>query len=242
MIPSDADLQAAIDLAVGMGMTALTGTDTEFGLAAMSTAWEMTEDAIKTNILATGTDCEVMDRPTGWNDFSERRSMVQLMKHHLVSVESVTITHDQFECDCDDETVTGCAHIHNEKYSHLRIEDCLGPAACACSRAGRPTQLEICYTAGLWGSVAAIPRTVILALGLAASYWQQVMATGGAAASGGFIDQWRSMDYSESRGLIVKNAMGEHPMLAAAWKILRNHRTVRGVAMRGYYHTQQRAT
>jgi hypothetical protein len=240
MIPSDADLQAAIDRAVAMGMSGLTGTDSGILMGAMSTAWDMTERAMGTNILATGTDCDIMDRPSGWVDHGERYAMVALTKTHLLAVDTVTLTHDQFECDCADEDATACAHVHNERFSHLRIEDCLGPASCACSRAGRPTQLEICYTAGRWGTVAAIPRPFILALGLVATWWTEVLLSGGAAASGAVVDSWRSMDYSESRGFVVKNVFGTDPRLVAAWNIIRTYRVVRAPVARGYYHTQHR--
>ena len=237
MIPSDADLQEAIDRAAAMGMMSI-DAEAEFMLAAMATAWDMAERAIGTNILATGTDCEAYDRPTGWVDHSERFALLELRKTDLVSIDTVTITHDRFLCDCEDEDVSGCAHIHNERFAHIRVEDCAGPAACSCSTQGRPTQVEICYTAGKWGTVAAIPRPVILALGLAATYWLDVMDTGGEAASSAFIDSWRSMDYSESRGFITKNVMGTHPKLAQAWQILRRHRIMRAPVARGYYHSQ----
>src|SRR3990167_10405306 len=170
-IPSDTVLQAAIAEVVPLGF--LSGTSSAIALAAMETAWDLAERGLGTNILATGTVCEVYDRPTGHIDYQERFGFLQLLQTNLVSIASVTITHDQFECDCADEDVSGCAHIYNRLLSHIRLEDCFGPGDCSCAVRGRPSQIQVCYTAGLWGTLADVPRSVLVALGLIGQWYAE---------------------------------------------------------------------
>ena len=59
-----------------------------------------------------------------------------------------------------------------------------------------------------------------------------------ATPSSGFVDSWRSMDYSESLKFIETNMLGSSPQAAAAWQLLRRYRVVRAVPVRGYYPTQ----
>jgi len=235
-IPDDGTLQDAIDVVIPLGF--LSGTSTDIALAAMETAWDLAERGLGTNILATGTACEVYDRPTGHIDYGERFSFLQLRLTNLVSVTSVTVRHDQFECDCVDEEVSGCAHIYNERYSHIRLEDCFGPGDCGCAASGRPSQIEVCYTAGLWGTLADVPRSVLVALGLIAQWYAEVMETSGEQASTAFVDRWQSMDYSESYGFLQSNVIGTSPQLALAWNNLKRYRVTRGPAMRSYLAAQ----
>lgn len=235
-VPDNATLQGLIDDAAALGF--MSGTDNAIRLAAYEIAWDMSEYALGTNILATGVDCEIHDRPTGWMDASEPFTMIELNRTDLVSVSTVTLTHDQFACDCDDEDVSACVHIYNQTYGHVRLENCMGPGNCACSTAGRPVKAEICYTSGKWGNVADLPQTITMALALIATWWSEVMTSGGALASSGFVDSWRSMDYSESLGFITKNVIGQDPRLAAAWNLIRRWRTLRAISMRSYYPTQ----
>jgi len=236
MIPDDGVLQATIDDVIPLGF--LSGTASDIALAAMETAWDLAERALGTDLLATGVACEVYDRPTGHIDYNERFGFLKLRKTHLVTIQSVTVRHDQFECDCADEEVSGCAHIYNERLSHIRLEDCFGPGDCSCAAAGRPSQVEVCYTAGLWGTLAEIPRSVLIALGLISQWYSEVMETSGEQASTAFVDSWRSMDYSESYGFLEKNVIGTSPQLGVAWNLLRRYKIKRGVAMRSYLAAQ----
>jgi len=231
-IPNDTVLQDAIDDVIPLGF--LSGTSTDIALAAMETAWDLAERGLSTGILITGTSCEVYDRPTGHIDYNERFGFLQLQQTNLVSIESVTILHDKFACDCVDQEVAGCAHVYNSLFGHIRVEDCYGPCECACAATGRPSQIQVCYMAGLWNTLADVPRSVLIALGLIAQWYAEVMETSGEQASTAFVSQWSSMDYSESYDFLEKNIIGTSPQLALAWNNLRRYKTRRGVAMRSY--------
>lgn len=236
-VPDQATLQDLLDEAVTLGF--MSGTDNAVALASYEIAWEMADRAVGTNLLATGTDCEAYAIPTGWIDHNERFGFIQTNRHHLDSIASVTITHDQFTCDCDEQDVSACAVIYHGLYGHIRLEDCWGPANCACSSSGRPAKVEICATYGLFGTVAELPQSIKTALALIATWWSRVMMSGGADASSGFVDSWRSMDYSESLGFMESNVIGAAPELAAAWLLLRKHRVMRAVGIRGSYPAQR---
>jgi len=76
------------------------------------------------------------------------------------------------------------------------------------------------------------------ALALLASWWISLLSSGGADASSGFVDSWRSMDYSESLKFIETSLLGSSPQAAAAWQLLRRYRVKRAIPIRGHYPTQ----
>jgi len=232
-VPDDTTLEALADEAVTLGF--ITGSAAQ-NLAAWAIAWELGEAAVAGNFL-TGTDCDVYDRPTGWLDYAENFGYLMLKRPHLVSVDSVTINHDLFDCACGTEDVTGCAVVYNSRLGIVRLESCQSPANCSCST-GRPGQVTICATSGLFNTLGDLPQTVKMALALLASWWLTVLSSGGADASSGFVDSWRSMDYSESLKFIESNVLGSSPQAAAAWQLLRRYRVKRAVAARGHYPTQ----
>ncbi len=235
-VPDDATLQAVIDEVAGLGFA--TGTAAQ-NLAAMSIAWELAEYAIGTNLL-TGTACEEYNWPTGWVDWDQPFRMVQLRKTRLTSITSVTIHHELFDCACGEELISGCATIYNHDRSEIALTDCLSPGGlCGCSTQ-HPFKSEICYVAGLYNTVGDLADSIVTALGLLFSWWFNLLATGGSDASSGFLQSWRSMDYSESYGFITKNIIGTSPQAAAAWMLLRRFRIYRIVAIRGYYPSQLR--
>jgi len=232
-VPDEATLQALADEAVILGF--ITGSAAQ-NLAAWEIAWELAESAIGGNLL-TGTDCDVYDRPTGWLDHNETFAYLMLKRPHLVSINSVTINHDLFDCACGTDDVTGCAVVYNSRLAIIRLESCQSPANCSCS-SGRPGQVTICATTGLFNTLGDLPQTVKTALALLASWWISLLSSGGADASSGFVDSWRSMDYSESLKFIETSLLGSSPQAAAAWQLLRRYRVKRAIPIRGHYPTQ----
>jgi len=238
-VPDEATLDALADEAVALGF--ITGTAAQ-NLAAWEIAWELAESAIggataAANLL-TGTDCDVYDRPTGWLDYNETFGYLMLKRPHLISIQSVVINHDLFDCACGNDDVSGCAVVYNSRLGIVRLESCQSPANCSCS-AGRPGQVTICASSGLFNTLSDLPQTVKVALALLASWWISLLESGGAEASLGFIDSWRSMDYSESLKFIETSVLGSSPQAAAAWQLLRRYRVVRAVPIRGHYPTQR---
>jgi len=232
-VPDEATLEALAAEAVALGF--ITGSEAQ-NLAAWEIAWELAETAVAGNLL-TGTDCDVYDRPTGWLDYNEQFAYLMLKRPHLISINSVVINHDLFDCSCGNDDVSGCAVVYNSRLAIVRLESCQSPANCSCS-AGRPAQVTICATSGLFNTLGDLPQTVKMAIALLASWWLTVLSSGGADASSGFVDSWRSMDYAESLKFLEKTVLGSSPQALAAWQLLRRYRVVRPVSIRGHYPTQ----
>lgn len=198
----------------------------------MSVAWDMAEHALGTNLL-TGTTCQEELWPTGWIDFDEHFRMVQLDKALLVSVDSVTINHELYDCDCGVQELAGCAVIYSHRYSQIRLVGCR--SLCGTCSAAHPFSIEICYTAGLWPSLEAIPKTVKMALWLLYRWSLGVLDSGGESVHDDYLTAWRSMDYSESQANI-DTLLGQSPEAAAAMRLLRPYRVRRAVSIRGHYN------
>lgn len=213
-------------------------------LAALAVAWELVEYGIGTNLLASGSAGQVCDEehywPTGWVDYDERYRMVVLHKTRLISVDSLTVHHEDFDCSCGVTEADGCATVYNHSRSEIALGDCMG-IACLCSApATNRFKIDLCYTAGLYTTLAAFDQSVIMALGLLYSWWLALMESGGATAGSGFINSWRSMDYNESYGFIEKSVVGTSPQAAAAWQLLRRFRIKRAVVIRSHFPAQYR--
>lgn len=240
MIPPDAVLDTILGEIEAQGFAS--GTSTGQDLAALSVAWELVEYAIGTNLLASGTagdQCEEHYWPTGWADAGYAWRMIALNKSRLISLDTITIVHELHDCDCGTEDITGCAIIGNHDRSELKLENCAGPGSCLCAANNSPLRVDVCYKAGLYTTVAAFDRSVITALGLLYSWWLDLLDTGGGSAGSGFIDSWRSMDYSESYKFIEKTLLGASPQSAAAWTLLRRFRIWRAVVLRSSYPIQR---
>lgn len=235
-IPDDATLTALADEFADLGFT--TGTAAQ-NIAALSVAWELAEYGIGTNLL-TGTVCEEHNWPTGRWDAHVAFPMVQLRKTRLITLDSVTVHHELYDCECGTQEVTGCATIYHHDRSEVALQNCFA-GGCVCNRRPHEFKAEICYTAGLYNNIGDMEQSVKTALALLFSWWFNLLATGGADAGSGVVTAWKSMDYSEEFGNIGKNLIGTSPQAAAAWLLLRRFRIVRAVAMRSYYpsHTMR---
>lgn len=233
-VPDSATLDALVTEFAGLGFTTGTAGQNE---AALSVAWELAEYAIGTNLL-TGTVCEEHNWPTGWWDAGVSFPMVQLRKTRLVTLDTVTVHHELYDCECGSEEITGCGTIYNHDRSEVALENCRG--SCRCNTRPHEFKVEICYTAGLYTNVGAMEQSVKTALALLFSWWFNLLSTGGAEASSGVLTSYRSMDYSESYNLLTATLVGSSPQASAAWILLRKFRVWRAVAMRGYYPSQAR--
>lgn len=240
-VPSDAVLDTILEEIEGLGFA--TGTAAQ-NLAALSIAWELAEYGVGTNLLASGTagdQCEEHYWPTGWVDYDERYRMVVLKKTRLRSVNSVSVVHEEYDCNCTTTEDEGCVTRYNDERSEIALGDCFGFLCGGCSAMGTNRfKAEICYTAGLFTTLAEIPFTVISALGFLYSWWLEMLATGGSAAAANTITSWRSMDYNEAYAAIEKSILGSSPQAAAAWVLLRKHRIVRAVVIRSHFPAQYR--
>lgn len=236
MVPDSATLESLI--AEGNELGFISGT-AAVDLAAISVAWELAEAYVGTNLL-TGTACDEMNWPDGWQDFAMSFKVAPMPRTRLISIDSVTVLDD--ECECSDP---GDIKIVDARRGLVQFCACQGGCGVCDSLCGRGCEpwtgrVEVCYTCGIWDSLADMPFTVKSALWLLASWWAGVFTSGGADASSAFLQNWHSMDYGEGFDVTNRSSpLGSSPQAAAAATLLRDWRVIRAVAIRGWYPSKR---
>lgn len=235
-LPDDATLQDLIDEGALTGFP--TGT-AAIDLAAISVAWELAESFLSTNLL-TGTACAEMHWPDGWADFAISFKNAPLPHVRILSIESVSTFED--DCDCDEP---GDIRILDGRRGIVQFCACTNRGCglcillCGINCAPWTGRVEVCYTCGIWPTLADMDITAKVALWTLASYWANLMSSGGADAASGVIKSWRSMDYNESYDFLTQSELGSSPQAATAWTLLRKYRVMRAVAMRSWFPTKR---
>lgn len=230
-VPDTATLRTIVSEMNAYGF--LSGTQGQDDIA-WAIAWDMAEDALGTNILTGTVSAERQMWPAGWIEYNVPFRMVQLNKTHLISVDTATIVHDLGNCSCGTDDVTGCVIPYSLERSEVEIRSteeaiCQG---CSCVRCSLPAYVDWTYTAGIWNALEDLPYDVKVALAILAKEQRSLAESDGAEMADGFVDQWRSMDYSERRGLLRRSKLGTSASANQAERLLKKYRIRRMVGMR----------
>jgi hypothetical protein len=212
----------------------LTGTQAQEDMA-WGMAQEDAETFLSTNLL-TGTVAEERHIwPQGWLDYDTNFRFLQLKKTHVRSITLVQVVHDLESCNCETDTITGCMLLYRPLAGEVEVrhEGVAFCGGCCCAAQNKPAWVDVTYVAGLWDTLADMPGTVKMALAILAREYKQLMQTAGASAGSGFVNSWRSMDYSETGGLLSKTVIGSSPEANYAARLLRKYQVRRMVAFRG---------
>ena len=212
----------------------LTGTQAQEDMA-WEMGWEDAETFLSTNLLTGTVADERHIWPQGWLDYDSNFRFVELRKTHVISITSTTVVHDLGSCSCETDTITGCVILWERRQGvvEVRREGLALSAGCCCAAENKPTNVDVTYVAGIWNTPADLPGTVKMALAILAQEYKELMNTAGATAGAGFVNSWRSMDYSETGGLLSKTVIGASPQANMAARLLRKYKVLRMAAFRG---------
>lgn len=232
MLPDTATLHALQLEMNNVGF--LTGTQAQEDMA-WGMAWEDAETFLSTNLLTGTVADERHIWPQGWLDYDSNFRFLQLKRVHVISITTALVVHDLGSCSCETDTITGCIILWRPIAGEVEVrrEGVALSANCCCAAENKPTNVDVTYVAGLWNTPADLPDTVKMALAILAREYKQLMDTAGATAGAGFVNQWRSMDYSETGGLLSKTLIGASPEANMAARFLRKYQVRRMVAFRG---------
>jgi hypothetical protein len=231
-VPDDATLHSLQAWAESVGFT--TGTAALEDMA-WATAWEGAEDYLSTNILTGAIADERHIFPRGFLDYDTNFRYLMLDKTYLQSITSVVVAHDTGSCDCDTDDIVGCVLTYDLKRSIVEVREAGGAiaAGCGCLGCGKPAWVDVAYVAGIWNTPADIPISVKMALAVLAAEAKDIAGSGGASVGAGFVNSWRSMDYSESSGLQAKTPLGTSAAANYAYQKLRKYKVRRMAGLRG---------
>ena len=107
---------------------------------------------------------------------------------------------------------------------------------CSCIRCAMPAYVDVTYTAGIWNALGDLPYDVMVGLAILAKEQRGLAESDGSVMADGFVDEWRSMDYSERRGLLRRTALGSSPSANQAERLLKKYRIRRMVGFRSRPH------
>lgn len=231
-VPDDATLDSLQVWSASVGFMA--GTDAQEDMA-WAMAWESVEDYLSTNIL-TGTIADERHVfPRGFLDYNTNFRYLQLDKNYLISITAATVAHDTGRCDCVTDDIAACMLLYDPRRSIVEVRACGSSIAggCNCLGAGLAAWVDVSYVAGIWNTLADIPDTVKMALAVLAQEAKDIAASSGANVGAGFVNSWRSMDYSETVGLQGKTPLGTSAAANYAYQKLRKYKVRRMAAFRG---------
>jgi hypothetical protein len=231
-VPDSATLHSLQAWAESVGF--MTGTAAQEDMA-WAVAWEGVEEYLSTNILTGTVADERHIFPRGFLDYDTNFRYLMLDKTYLQSITSVVVAHDTGSCDCDTDDIAGCVLEYDLRRSIVEVRDAGSAitAGCGCLGCGRPAWVDVAYVAGLWNTPADIPDSVKLSLAVLAAEAKDISGSGGANVGAGFVNSWRSMDYSESAGLQATTPLGSSAAANFAYQKLRKYKIRRMVGFRG---------
>ena len=174
--------------------------------AALGIAFEQIEDYIGTNIIVSTESAEEHLWPNGSRDWNQRYNTIRLNKHHLVSVTTVTVRHDDGDCNCTTHDFTGCALVRSLEEALLDVRDCNQGSSAHCSCGwDRAFRVLVTYTAGIFSNANLTDDMKLAIVMVAREILDQMLAGSTSEMGAANITSWRSMDYSESRSKSVKD-------------------------------------